>query len=259
MPYITLNQPISIIEWTFASTPVSQVFNSNIIDIVYSINSNESGYFSYSSKVLFNSLTTLQPNKSYLISVNNSASFPIIINLPENITVVPPSTSFSLSGQLGIVVYKGSSCNISDFSQQYRSIYKTVYSINNSGAGYISYSPNSFFNSLSSFTNNNGLIIQKQDNKVGSQDVIFDTIINIPQCGISPSTTTAAPTTTTTATPTTTTVAPTTTTTTVAPTTTTTVAPTTTTTVAPTTTTTTVAPTTTTTTVAPTTTTTTVA
>jgi hypothetical protein len=196
---ITINKQISIIEWTFASTPASTIFNLPSVSAVYTTNNSESGYISYSPTLSFNSLTTLQPNKSYIVIINNLATFPLEINTSSS--PVDSVQKIETTGSLGILVYRGPNCAISSFSEEYRSIFKTIYGLNLSGNGYLSYSSSSMFNSLSSLTNNSGIIIEKNQNKIGLVSTIFDIPNDIPQCGTNTTTTTTVePTTTTTTT-----------------------------------------------------------
>ncbi len=267
MTQIILNKRITIVEWTFQDTPASSIFGSSQhISAIYATNNSGSGYISYNPASLFNSLSTLKSNVSYIIVSQQ----PVSIDIPPSLQPTNPTLIYSTAQQLNILAYNGPNVSLDSISNECKSHIDTIYAVNPSGSGYTSYRPTTIFNSLSSLNNNSELIITKRIDKIGFPITIFDNDQAFTDCTglstttsgpfstttVAPTTTTVAPTTTTTVAPTTTTVAPTTTTT-VAPTTTT-VAPTTTTTVAPTTTT--VTPTTTTTvvpttTVAPTTTT----
>jgi hypothetical protein len=272
MTQIILNKRITIVEWTFQDTPASSIFGSSQhISAIYATNNSGSGYISYNPASLFNSLSTLKSNVSYIIVSQQ----PVSIDIPPSLQPTNPTLIYSTAQQLNILAYNGPNVSLDSISNECKSHIDTIYAVNPSGSGYTSYRPTTIFNSLSSLNNNSELIITKRIDKIGFPITIFDNDQAFTDCTglstttsgpfstttVAPTTTTVAPTTTTTVAPTTTTVAPTTTTT-VAPTTTT-VTPTTTTTVVPTTTvaptTTTVVPTTTTvvptTTVAPTTTT----
>ena len=257
MTQIILNKRITIVEWTFQDTPASSIFGSSQhISAIYATNNSGSGYISYNPASLFNSLSTLKSNVSYIIVSQQ----PVSIDIPPSLQPTNPTLIYSTAQQLNILAYNGPNVSLDSISNECKSHIDTIYAVNPSGSGYTSYRPTTIFNSLSSLNNNSELIITKRIDKIGFPITIFDNDQAFTDCtGLS--TTTSGPFSTTTVAPTTTTVAPTTTTT-VAPTTTT-VTPTTTTTVVPTTTvaptTTTVVPTTTTvvptTTVAPTTTT----
>ena len=237
MTQIILNKRITIVEWTFQDTPASSIFGSSQhISAIYATNNSGSGYISYNPASLFNSLSTLKSNVSYIIVSQQ----PVSIDIPPSLQPTNPTLIYSTAQQLNILAYNGPNVSLDSISNECKSHIDTIYAVNPSGSGYTSYRPTTIFNSLSSLNNNSELIITKRIDKIGFPITIFDNDQAFTDCtGLS--TTTSGPFSTTTVAPTTTTVAPTTTTT-VAPTTTT-VTPTTTTTVVPTTT---VAPTTTT-------------
>ncbi len=204
MAQLILDKNIAIIDWLFSEISISQIFNIVRINSIYTTNSNNTGFISYNRTSLFNDLSSLKPNHTYLISSNASISNPLIIDIPDSLVPAPIATSFSLSGKIGILTYKGPSCNISSFPINYTNIFNNIYAVNTSGNGYLSYSSSSFFNPLNNLINNAGIIIETK-NINSTPFVVFDINNGIPQCGsattTSTTTTTAAPTTTTTAVP----------------------------------------------------------
>jgi len=172
---INLNKKINLITWNYEFIDIEAVFkDASRIDVVYSVSENNNGYLSYNPSSSFNSLLYLEPFKSY-IAVLKSSTYTKNINL---IPVPLRSQAAHISGPLEIVEYKGSTTVISSLPVEYLSKYKTIYSVNASGTGFVSYSTNNTnFNTLNLLNNGDVLIIEKTDN---SSITFYDNDSNFP-------------------------------------------------------------------------------
>ena len=172
---IILNKPINLIVWEYASVPVEVIFDSlSHIDSVYCINSTNAGFVSFKPNQSFNTLQLLESYKTYIV-VLKSASY--TINYSQPIVQLDKPKAGYVSGNVDLIEYLGSNTNISLLPQALLDKLKTIYSLNSTGNGFISYNTSSPFNTLSQLKNNTILIVEKTDNQTIT---FFDTQTDFP-------------------------------------------------------------------------------
>ena len=183
MASISIFQPITIISWIYDNTPIASIFDSEHIQAIYSINTNESGYLSYSPDSLFNTLNTLKPHNSYLMVLKPNiplVNLPLYFDIPTDFQAIEYDNKKDVTGEISIINYVGPTLNINLLPAEYKNIFNTIYGLNTTSTGYTSYSAQSPFNSLTKLTNNTGLIIQKKPQYIGLPSSILDSVNNIP-------------------------------------------------------------------------------
>ncbi len=161
--------------WEYASVPVEVIFDSlSHIDSVYCINSTNAGFVSFKPNQSFNTLQLLESYKTYIV-VLKSASYTINYSQPI-VQLDKPKTGY-VSGNVDLIEYLGSNTNISLLPQDFLDKLKTIYSLNSTGNGFISYNTSSPFNTLSQLKNNSILIVEKTNNQTIT---FFDTQTDFP-------------------------------------------------------------------------------
>jgi formylglycine-generating enzyme required for sulfatase activity len=151
---ITINKQYQFIKFLGSAnlnlSTLSGAITSEIA-VIYGISSDGSSYLSWSNSA-FSSLQNLETYKTYLV-VSNSAS--PNYTLYSGSEVVDDSTSTEITTTRAMETYRGT-VPLTLSSANFRDKLLLIYGVSNDGLGFVSYSPSSQFNSLTSLQPNVG-------------------------------------------------------------------------------------------------------
>jgi formylglycine-generating enzyme required for sulfatase activity/photosystem II stability/assembly factor-like uncharacterized protein len=124
---------------------------SSQIAVIYGISNDGSSYLSWSNSA-FSTLQTLETYKTYLV-ISNIANPNYILYSGSEVT--DTSTSTEINNTRSMELYRGDT-SLSLSTASFKNNLVIIYGISNDGLGFVSYNPNSQFNTLTSLQPNVG-------------------------------------------------------------------------------------------------------
>ena len=152
---ITITKQYQFVKFLGPSNLVLSSLPSSItsqISLIQGISSNGSAYISWNTSSSFNSLQSLETFKTYLIISNTTNPNYVFY---DGIDIVDNSLSTEIITVRAFETYRGSTPLVLS-TASFKNNISIIYGISSDGNGFVSYSPSSSFNSLSSLEPNNG-------------------------------------------------------------------------------------------------------